>query len=264
METRNNNLSTSLFDFAYCPKWEEQKRTLASFALPEKWGNDKEEFKILDSYINHTYKRLAVLENAAENKGRWISFTQETACFNTGLYTENYNRIFAVFYKNTTPDKQPYRLKGFFDESDNALMDFKILPNRASYFNTIDELLFNPNYELRVNLNHILNDEENLRRIPEEYRNSKNLRTLFNGALDMAKKRIAANYNIAVPQYYDGKLQLLIPISLNGDLTQTDLVLAVSRHDGVYIGRTCLTLEMAYNNARLIAKPEVPWINRLQ
>lgn len=262
MENTYEALPTALTSFAYCPSWAAQKGSLAKLAIVENWRRGDDEFGVLDSYINHTYKRLAVLENLAEEKGKWIAFSEDYACFNTGLYTENYNRIFAVFYKNTIEGKQPYRLKGFYDEAHWALMDFSKLPPRASYFNAIDELIFNPNFELRVNLDHILDDKENLKRIPEEYRSSKNLRTLFNGALDMAKKRIAANYNIAVPQYYDGNLQLLIPISLSGDLKHTDLVLAISRHDGFYIGRTCLTLEMAYNNARLISKPEIPWINQ--
>ena len=32
--------------------------------------------------------------------------------------------------------------------------------------------------------------------------------------------------------------------------------------DGFYAARTCLTLDMAYNNARLICRPETSWIKR--
>ena len=38
--------------------------------------------------------------------------------------------------------------------------------------------------------------------------------------------------------------------------------LAVQREDGFYSARTCLTIEMAYNNARLICRPETSWIKR--
>lgn len=137
-----------------------------------------------------------------------------------------------------------------------------ILPKRATYFSDIKDLIFDTNCDLRINLDHILNDEENFMRIPEQYRNGSNIKTLFNGAIEIAKKRIASNYNIAVPQFFEGYVQLLIPISLGEDISHTDLVLAVSRNNGVYLGKTCLTLDMAYNNARLIAKPEAPWINK--
>lgn len=40
-----------------------------------------------------------------------------------------------------------------------------------------------------------------------------------------------------------------------------ELALAVQKKDGYYAGRTCLTLEMAYNNARLIIRPEKNWIH---
>ena len=36
--------------------------------------------------------------------------------------------------------------------------------------------------------------------------------------------------------------------------------LAVGKDGGIYTGHTCLTLDMAYNNARLIAKPESDWL----
>jgi len=51
----------------------------------------------------------------------------------------------------------------------------------------------------------------------------------------------------------------LLPISL-GDPKKVDLSLAVGARNGVYTGHTCLTLDMAYNNARLIAKPESDWL----
>ena len=34
------------------------------------------------------------------------------------------------------------------------------------------------------------------------------------------------------------------------------------REDCFYAARTCLTLDMAYNNARLICRPETSWIKR--
>ena len=33
--------------------------------------------------------------------------------------------------------------------------------------------------------------------------------------------------------------------------------------DGYYLGHTCLTLEMAYMNARLIGRPVAPWLLEL-
>lgn len=40
-----------------------------------------------------------------------------------------------------------------------------------------------------------------------------------------------------------------------------DIAIAVTKKENSYQGHTCLTLDMAYNNARLIAKPESNWLS---
>ena len=53
-------------------------------------------------------------------------------------------------------------------------------------------------------------------------------------------------------------MQLLLPLCLEGD--KPGLALAIERDDDCYKARTCLSLDMAYNNARLINKPEAQWL----
>jgi len=111
--------------------------------------------------------------------------------------------------------------------------------------------------------NHILDDEENYARIPSVLRalGKDVCRNVINGAIEKAKIRIDANYHTAVPQWYQGKIQLLVPLYLTNDV-KPDLALVLSRSDdkSQYWGHTCLTTEMAYGNARLIAKPESFWL----
>ena len=59
---------------------------------------------------------------------------------------------------------------------------------------------------------------------------------------------------MAGAQFYDGRIQLLLPLSLTVD--KPELALTIQREDGFYAARTCFTLEMTYNNARLICHPE--------
>ena len=84
---------------------------------------------------------------------------------------------------------------------------------------------------------------------------------LFDGAIKRAKLMIDANCKTAVPQYYKGRIQLLIPICLVSE-NVPDLALVVSKNavGNQYLGHTCLTLDMAYNNARLIARPDSAWL----
>lgn len=41
-----------------------------------------------------------------------------------------------------------------------------------------------------------------------------------------------------------------------------ELALTIQREEGFYSARTCLTLEMAYNNARQICRPMASWLAR--
>ena len=73
-------------------------------------------------------------------------------------------------------------------------------------------------------------------------------------------KNVMANYKLAVPHYYQDKIQLMIPLSFdNNEIYDVALVLDLLKN-GNYLATTCLTMQMAYMKARLIAKPESNWL----
>ena len=66
-----------------------------------------------------------------------------------------------------------------------------------------------------------------------------------------------------------GRIQLLVPVCLcREDIPDLALVVSKVRKDkdgkspggNAYLGHTCLTLNIAYNNARLIARPDSAWL----
>lgn len=198
--------------------------------------------------------------NDAFSESNYIYQTEKQLCFDTGLFTKNFEPIYALLTPNDPNRTAQWRLNGFYKKSAYELRQIAELPKRASYFDNFEDLIYDTRLDLRVNIDHILEDEENKKRIPEQYRDSTNLPMMFMGlALEYAKVRIKENYKAAVPQYFNGRIQFLIPISL-GDPSIVDLSLAVGKDGGIYTGHTCLTLDMAYNNARLIAKPESDWL----
>ena len=106
-----------------------------------------------------------------------------------------------------------------------------------------------------------MEDENNIARIPDSIKNAKNLHHIFSGAIEIMKKKVTANYKIAVPQYFNGKIQLLLPLCLvDSDIPDLALVVTKNQSENFYQGHTRLTMEMAYNNARLIAKLESNWL----
>lgn len=264
-------VDTDLFKFAFCRRknmdFVDYIKELANKISSENWGTD---FKILKNYINFTFEKLAIdYNNAIEvEKWKYISMREEDCCFNTGLFNDYYEPIYAYFKKNLYADNtthiakpSPWFLVGFKTPSDYELNNFETLPHRAQFFSDASELVYDYRLEIRAQVQHILGDPENLSRLPESYREMKKpiLVQMFKGAIETAEKRVASNYKLAVPQYYKKSLQLLIPLNLEED-TKADLALVLRREGNIYTARTCLTLDMAYNNARLIVKPESEWL----
>ena len=223
--------------------WNNYTSELANKALKEDWANTTYPNNgILANYIVKTYKKLT-----AENK---VVTGKNYALFNTGLFDKYYNPLYAY---------QSGSKISFLTGYDLAQMGITKRPERANYFEKPELLLFDWHYTIDVQYGHILDDENNKKRLPKEFLESDNKINMLNGSLDTMKKRVAANYKLAVPQYYEGKIQLLLPLCLTSD-DKPDVALAVTKKGNSYQGHTCLTLDMAYNNARLIAKPESNWL----
>lgn len=225
--------------------WNNYIEELSKIAQPEEWSNITYPNKrILTNYMVHTYKKLKSEKHIIANK--------EFGLFNTGLFTEFYQPIYA--YHNE---------KGlqFLTDYDLGNLNISERPPRANYFEDPSLLLFDWHYQININYKHILKDINNLDRIPAKLKDSKNILNNLNGSIESMKKKVSSNYKLAIPQYYEGKIQLLLPLCLEDDETPS-LALTVTRIGNYYQGHTCLTLDMAYNNARLIAKPESNWLSQ--
>jgi hypothetical protein len=221
---------------------------------PENWSvSGKTDNSILKNYMKYTYKKL-------EEEDKIIRETRY-CLFNTGLFTEYYEPIFAYMEPNVAGGTQPLYLKDFMTPYDLGALGISQLPERANYFENPELLVFDAKCQINVQYKHILSDENNVGRIPEKIKNAKNIQYIFSGAIEIMKKKVSANYKIAVPQYFNGKIQLLLPLCLlDPDVPDLALVVTKNASGNFYQGHTCLTLEMAYNNARLIAKPDSNWL----
>ncbi|MBC5688188.1 DUF3825 domain-containing protein [Mediterraneibacter sp. NSJ-55] len=230
----------------------DQKITALAKMTGENWNTkDNTNNPILKRYLTHTTKKL-------EEEGKILT-TDEYCIINTGLFTTYYEPIYIYAEKNYSSSDPDWFFKSFATPYDLGNLGITTLPERANYFQDPSLLIFNPNYKINVQFKHIYDDEDNRTRMPREILESKNIHSVFKGAIDTMIKKVTANYKIAVPQYFNGQIQLLLPLCLV-DENKPDLALVVTRVNNIYQGHTCLTLEMAYNNARLIAKPESNWL----
>ncbi len=252
-------MQSQLFEFAFFPFFDNAISNLAGMAIQEPWSFSNERpnsFSILKNYLEHIFRRIKY-----ENKILY-STNNLLACFNTGLMTPSYQYIFAFFEKNRNPNAQnQYYFKKFISESDiGILSNFEKPPQAAYFFQDPSLLIYDPALSILKDIDHIVDD--NIERFPIGIKNDKNMcRLLLDGAIPQTEKRLRANYKIAVPQWYNNRVQLLLPIYLSGNAGNPDIALAIEKNRDKYCAITCLTMRMAYQNARIIVKPESSWLH---
>jgi len=282
-----------IFDFAKVADWDDRLETLAQLAEPERWKylhvQSEAALPILDSYIKYTFVRVFDQQKIVE--------ADRLACFNTGLLTPGQEEIFGVFTVSEdyvpsqpiSPVNKKWWLKSWARSGDNLLTDFMELPRLAEYWNDSRELVFDPKLQVQLNLDHIVKD--NLNRFPEELggkvdregiptdlRDESNdetevepeapaqtqliplaTRNALEGAMKHSIRLAQRSYRIAVPQFYRGRVQLLLPLYLR-DAKRPDLALTLERHGGWYRAATVLYTDWAYRHARLLARPNSEWL----
>lgn len=253
-----NNFSEELFDFAYFPKYEEKLSELAEIAESENWKYSKpfegSELPVLQNYLRFTYNRLY-----QENK-IMVSDDAQSVVFNTGLVTDNQEEIFCLCTVNRNEKaKQNWHFNSWCRKGDYHLNRFSQLPEMVRYFDDPSVLVFDHRLDVRINIEHIV--QENRDRFPDGIRDNSEfmLQTLVKGALDNAKIRVRRNYKAAIPLYHKNKVNLMLPLCL-AQPDKADLALVVEKMETFYRAATCLTLDMAYNNARQLARPDTDWL----
>ncbi len=196
-------------------------------------------------------------------KEDWIMTCGRGACFHTGLFSHTYKGIYAYFIPNRKDvSLRKWHFKDFCEENSPLLKYTVPLPQRPQLIMNARSEAFHPGWPIRVNARHILEDAENLSRIPQALQSFGNLPLLLDAAVELGRRQALAEPGIIAPQFYHGRMQFLMPLYLSGR-QKADLAMALSIGDGYYIGETCLTPQMAYLNARLLARPTAGWLREL-
>lgn len=216
-------------------------------------------FPILDSYVRHTFAKVS-------DEGE-VRIVDRLAAFNTGLMTDTYEEIFGVF-SASVGHRTAWTFKGFRDRSARELAAFHdAIPKPANYVGKNHaHMMYDLDLELQPVSHHII--KERGWRLPPELQGSDVafVTRHVRAAVEQAIHRVRLNYKTAIPQWYLGRLGLLLPLRLTKDQRRTDVALAVMREQprsgGAehYRGSTVLRLDWAYTMARLIARPDPEWL----
>ncbi|MFD0705156.1 DUF3825 domain-containing protein [Alloscardovia venturai] len=99
--------------------------------------------------------------------------------------------------------------------------------------------------------------------IQDDSRVKRRLMNRLDDAIELARKRVEWNYKTAVPAFYPSRnvMCILLPLDLTDDDKPDVALVAELTESGAYLGQTIITMNMAYNNARLIARPDSDWLS---
>lgn len=255
-------LCESMYDFAQIPDFPNVISDLKNIVEDEDWTyhhtSSNSAYPILENYINNTYKRIAIEKKVAYSRDL------KYCCFDTGLMSKGQGEtVYMMFIENTNPTVDCYwHYHKFFRQGEHEVNKFQQLPDMAFYWEEPSKLIYDTRKELVVNIEHILSD--NKCRFPEPYNTMPDyqLKLIVNGCIELTKNKLKRNYKIAVPQYFfsGNTIQLWIPLCLSAP-DKADLAIVVEDYGTMYRASTCLTLDMAINNARLLARPDRDWLN---
>lgn len=257
-----------LYDFAYCFDFPNELKNLAQMAIPEPWrflkpqieGNNTET-PILERYIRNIFRHQAIMFNQCMNlqeRETYLFLRGGLACMHTGLITPYLEGIYALFESNRKSNVRcGWVFKGFHTASSPKLRCIPRLPGAPRFY--MESEGYHPEWEVRINFAHILQDPRNNARLPEKIREARNSPLLLHAAVLYGRALAGMNPMVVAPQVYCGRVQFLLPICLT-DMEHCDLALTLTPQNGYYLGHTCLTLEMGYHNARMLARPHAPWL----
>lgn len=230
--------------------------SLAKVVAKEDWripGKPNVPYALLRNYLFQTFKR-AYYENKIYASERFL-------IFNTGLYDKSRRNVYyGLLERSENAGGTPYSFYAWRPEK--HIPEWKgVLPKAVNYLTAIQP--YNPQLEHKIDFEHIgwTNKEriDFLANVSESDR-----MPLLDGCIQDSIRRAKARDFVAVPTYYTSKkeseiekVQYLIPLYYD-NTPKAALVLNIKKDR--YDIETVLTLEMAYQNARVINNINHTWL----
>ncbi len=295
----NSSPKNALTDWAYLKHYQTTLEKLKNIALDERWYYKEKDsnfpYPILSSYLHYTFYKLSQENGKIPQSDKYAAFNTGLV---DNRYESIY-ALFEKNNTYTQPWKLvEFCIPGEGYAGKELVRNFKDMPKRAHYFSNVSDMLYDTRAgEPELDMRHIILD--NAGRLPLHFlsenqpkdfslknpdiltienrfkyyedlaiaiesdtKTYRNLTNRLKDAISLAVKRIDWNFKTAIPMYYptENKMSLLLPLSLIDDEV-VDIALVVEKtKSGNYIGHTILPLNWAYNNARLVARPDSDWL----
>lgn len=251
-------------------------KDIAESTISESWSYQHQQTKIdhpiLKSYLENIIIRLKYEESNGKSDRFVYSRDKKYVMFNTNLLDKFFHDV-VIVGKVVEEDGKELIMNPSRATSSKKILDLgfnrETKPQPPIFFDDVNDVIFRPTWKIDDDFdayNHIV--EERIDRFPEKYREetSESLARKLDNAIQYAIAMAQRNYKFIVPMYrpQKDKIQLLMPIYLEGTYSKKPdfaLVLTPDDKNKLYLPETILPLDAAYQNARLIAKPDEAWLN---
>jgi len=257
-------------------------------------------YPILENYLKFTFFRLrreGKVGEATGPNGKWAAF--DTGLVDR-LYDPIFALFEENDRKDLKPWRfSGFCVPGKGWAGKQLTSVFDPLPKAASYFQSNFDMLLDTSKDIHVDYTHVILDGISRDRFPQDFlsqypprgfawkdystldRNDReqfltelaaaieedvqtmrSIKRRLEDAKELAEKRTRWNFKTAIPQYFPRQdvMSLLLPLAIVDD-EKVDLALVVTRNpSGSYQGRTVFPLDWAYQNARLVCRPDSDWL----
>lgn len=235
--------------------------SLAALAEPELWTPPSAPHRAnlwLKQYLNICFG-LATKQNLVAE----VVWPDRRVCFHTGLRCRTTgNAIYGLFEPNRIPHRQPWFLKGYFEQSHPSLRMFPQLPGMPRTWTDLTDLAFDSSQEWIPEVSHIAAPERISRLGPELGALNPYLRlSTLAGSILISRQLCLAGKAEVIPQHYRGTMGFFAPLWLAPGQARYVIVLEV-RGD-YYRIPTVLPIEWAYPYARVVGRPH-GWLEMTQ
>lgn len=274
-----NDIKCKPIDYCDEDDIDEEEKTLYDniydmLLVKESWkSTDKNRLRF---YIKSMMEKVAYEQSKDESlvgNGYILSGSKKKCVFNTGLIDIYNNDIYILDSSN---DEKRFGSKilsiveskaslvgsGFAREHlINMPRPIKFYDNKSSL--VLDASIDDIDLSDGARLNHII--KERIDRFPDKYRDMPIdvISGMIKTAIDKAIQQSDRDYKYIVPMYNIkmNKIQYLAPLYLESSISDVpELAVVIGSNSGFYYVYTVLSIDTAYDNARLICKPSDSWL----
>lgn len=244
-------------------------------AYKEKFGDSN--YYRLSFYIRSLFKAIEGQRVSTELRGNGYLYSSDfkNLLVSTGLI-DTYGNFIYLIIQNNTLELQDITTDCVVMHSKSELLDYgfdreeiKQLPEKFKFVSDVSELIFSASLEDfdlddEAHFNHIIN--ERIHRFPKEYQNNghRNICDKIKSSIEHAIKISKVDYRYVVPKYdlVSKSIQFIVPLYLDSIYGQRpELTLVVANRNGIWKVFTVLSVDDAYDNARLVSNPSNMWMS---